>query len=85
MPSALHVRFADRDELVGISVGKGTKQQRADAAEDRGVHTDAEREADDGGKREARVLEEGAGGVADVLKRELSYDRGLLCDSLSGR
>ena len=62
--------FADRDQLVGIAIWKGTKQQRAHAAEDRRVHADAEREADDGGERERGILEERAEGVADVLEHD---------------
>ena len=45
----------------GLRYGKRTKQQRAHAAEDRGVHADAEREADDGGEGERRVLERACG------------------------
>ena len=60
--------FADRHELVGIAIRKRAKQQRADAAEDRRVHADAEREAEHRGEGERGILDERAEGEADVLK-----------------
>ena len=46
-----HPRFgfglADRHELVGGAIGEGAQQQGANAAEDRRVDADAEREAKD--------------------------------------
>src|SRR4029079_19539077 len=56
--SALWMRLADRYDRVRVSIWKRSKEQRADAAEDRRVDADTEGEAQHRGNRERGTLDQ---------------------------
>jgi hypothetical protein len=68
VPAARDTRLAEGHELVGIAIRKRAQQERTDAAEDRGVHSDTERQAQHRGEREAGILDQRASSEADVLE-----------------
>ena len=56
---------------LGIAERQRPDGDRVDDAEDRAVDADAERQARDGQRRKARVLDQCAGGVAQVLQERV--------------
>ena len=64
--AAIHV-----DQPLGVRDRQPLEERRVDQAEDRGVRADPEREGEDGGRREARLLPQHARGVAQVLQQVL--------------
>ena len=60
------------DEPVAIVDGQALKQGRVDETEDRGVRADAERQRQNGGGRETRLLSEPARRVAESCQRSPS-------------
>ena len=65
-------RRGDADDAVGLVEGQRAQEHAIDHAEDGRVRADAERERDDGDQREARVLEEGANRVPEIVQHALT-------------
>ena len=63
------VRFPDHHQPVEIGKRHRAKQHRVDHAEDRRGHAHPERQREDGGRGEARIPAEQAGGVAEILEQ----------------
>jgi hypothetical protein len=68
VPSASGVRLADGDEMIGVPIGEGTQQHRADAAEDGCVDSDSQRETEHRGRGERRIADEGPDGKTEVIE-----------------
>src|SRR4051812_46757805 len=62
------MRLADGDQLFRILIRKGTQQHCANAAEDRHVYANAERQAQHGRDGESGTLGESPDGETDVLE-----------------
>src|SRR5215207_2867324 len=67
--SERRVEMLDRDQSVGVCVGKRPQEHRVHGAEDRGIGADAEREGEDDDERESRALQEAPETVADILQQ----------------
>jgi hypothetical protein len=62
------MRRSQRHELRRVAERQRPNRHRVDHAEDRAVDPDAERETGNGERREPRVLDQGAGGIPQVLE-----------------
>jgi hypothetical protein len=75
------VGIVDVDQLVAVGIRQCLQQQRVDDAEHRAVRADAERERQRGGEREARLRQQHAGAVAQVLQQMTQHGKFLIRDA----
>ena len=65
-----------QDELIGVRIRKGSQKHRIHDTENRCIGADAESKSEDGDGREAQILPQNSGSVADILPRCLQSGEG---------